>query len=90
MNKKMEIINIFILGIILGGILGMSFEYIYYKPVKIWDGLWTRNRTNDMISIDITGMEFNRAVEICKHEVGHEIFAEICEKNWTECEEITR
>jgi hypothetical protein len=33
-------------------------------------------------------MDYKRAVEVCSHEVGHEIFAEKCEKNPDLCFKI--
>ena len=42
----------------------------------------------DWVCINVKGMSFERAVEVCQHEVGHEIFAEICEKNMTKCYEV--
>jgi len=42
----------------------------------------------DWVCVNVQGMSFDRAVEVCQHEVGHEIFAEICEKNMTKCFEV--
>ena len=56
---------------------------------KCLDGLWTRNAcnfTNSWIHVNINNMTMSRALEVCQHEVGHEIFAEICEKNFTLCQ----
>lgn len=39
----------------------------------------------DWVCVNVNGMEYDRAVEVCQHEVGHEIFAEVCEKNMTKC-----
>lgn len=46
--------------------------------------LWT-NITGDWVCVNVKGMKFDRAVEVCQHEVGHEIFAEICEKDMDQC-----
>jgi hypothetical protein len=35
-------------------------------------------------------MDYKRAVEVCSHEVGHEIFAEKCEKNIEKCIEAVK
>ena len=35
-------------------------------------------------------IDYKRAVEICKHEVGHEMFARICEKNIELCFNIAK
>ena len=39
----------------------------------------------DWVCINIKGMEYETAIRICEHEVGHEIFAEMCEDNITKC-----
>lgn len=39
----------------------------------------------DWVCVNVKGMKFDRAVEVCQHEVGHEIFAEICEKDMDQC-----
>jgi hypothetical protein len=44
----------------------------------------------DWVCVNIDNMKYERAVEVCKHEVGHEIFAEICEKNMSKCLEIMK
>jgi len=63
------------------------------------DGLWlynynesmkdnitqTRDSRGEWVCVNIQGMTYNRAVEVCQHEVGHEMFAEICEKNMSKC-----
>ena len=44
-----------------------------------------RDKMGDWVCVNINGMKYDRAVEVCKHEVGHEIFAEICEKDMDKC-----
>lgn len=39
----------------------------------------------DWVCVNVKGMKFDRAVEVCQHEVGHEIFAEVCEKDMDKC-----
>jgi len=39
----------------------------------------------DWVCVNIKDMKYDRALEVCSHEVGHEIFAEVCEKNMTKC-----
>lgn len=39
----------------------------------------------DWVCVNVKGMDFTRAIEVCKHEVGHEIFAEVCEKDMDKC-----
>jgi len=42
----------------------------------------------DWVCVNIKGIDYKRALEVCAHEVGHEIFAEKCEKNFTKCMEL--
>lgn len=74
------------------------------KNERVLDGLNIRNanfttmkeitkngdENGDWICINIKGMEYERAVEVCNHEAGHEIFAEYCEKNISKCIEVTK
>lgn len=67
-------------------------EFTYMRKI---DGLYIRNRTyerteeitesydyyGDWVCVNVRDMSFDRAVEVCNHEVGHEIFAEILENN---------
>lgn len=81
-------------------VLGWFGNDIYrdYKNKRDIDGLFIKdkdykeasnianNRDNgDWVCVNVRGMEYSRAVEVCKHEVGHEIFAEICEKDIDKC-----
>jgi len=93
---------IFVVSIIFGIGWFANEIYRYDKETRKVDGLWIKNvnesRANDIandrddkgewICVNIRGMEYSRAVEVCQHEVGHEIFAEVCEKNMTKCESI--
>lgn len=63
------------------------------------DGLWLKNYNEtekdnitqerdpigEWVCVNIRGMTYQRAVEVCNHEVGHEMFAEHCEKNIDNC-----
>ena len=40
-----------------------------------------RDSTGDWVCVNVNGMSYERGVEVCKHEMGHELWAEICEKN---------
>lgn len=42
----------------------------------------------EWICVNIDDMSYKRAVEICKHEVGHEIFAKTCEEDMDKCLEV--
>ena len=44
----------------------------------------------DWICVDVRGMDYRDALEVCKHEVGHEIFAEECEDNIDKCFEVVQ
>jgi hypothetical protein len=39
----------------------------------------------DWICVNIDQMSYDRAVEVCKHEAAHELFAESCETNSELC-----
>ena len=49
--------------------------------LNILDGQWRKDITGDWVCVNIKDMSYERAFEVCSHEVGHEIFAEECEKN---------
>ena len=51
-------------------------------------GLWTSNRCDfqgEWIHVRIDNQDYERALEVCAHEVGHEMFAEECEQNASLC-----
>lgn len=63
------------------------------------NGFWTNdinrdkeligNYTGRFICVNIDKVKtLNQLYNTCSHEVGHEIFAQICEKNITKCEEL--
>ena len=68
------------------------------------DGLWLKNYNESMkdnitisrdpvgewVCVNIRGMTYKRAIEVCNHEVGHEMFAEECEKNPERCFEVVQ
>jgi len=37
------------------------------------------DKYGDWVCVNVKGMSYERALEVCKHEVGHEIFAESLE-----------
>lgn len=84
--------------------LVFSFYVMLQTPncLNQYAGLWIPNSVNDSnwVCVNVNGMSIDRMVEVCNHEVGHEIyyrnknnlsifssedFAEICEKNLTKC-----
>jgi hypothetical protein len=75
------LIAIFCLGVIIGARL----------EAGTYEGFWTKDvygYSGDWVHINIDDMSFERALEVCRHEVGHEIFSEYCEQsdeNFNEC-----
>ena len=75
--------------------LGKSYGYeagYYYASERLanpYDGCWASvnsgNQKGDWVCVNVEGMKYERALEVCKHEVGHEIFAEECEKDIDKC-----
>ena len=45
----------------------------------------TGQHRGDWVCVNVENMTYERALEVCKHEVGHEIFAEECEKDIDIC-----
>lgn len=43
------------------------------------------DRLGDWVCVNVRDMDYKRALEVCSHEVGHEIFAEECEKDINKC-----
>lgn len=46
--------------------------------------------SGDWVCVNVKDMQPERALEVCKHEVGHEIFSTLCEENWTKCLEVVK
>ena len=84
---------------ILGGIIGWALNELMENSRK-QDGLRfvannshpqaldrarTYDKLGDWVCVNVRGMSYERGLEVCSHEMGHEIFAEICEKNITRC-----
>jgi len=77
--------------------------YRDFKNKRDFDGLFLRKRNysemgrlttkadklGDWVCVNVKGMDFKRAYEVCQHEVGHEIFAEYCEDHLEECINLT-
>jgi hypothetical protein len=84
-----EILGIIFL-LVSSFILGWFVKPVSYSEKK-YDGCWysVKNPTSldDWVCVNIGDMSYERALEVCSHEVGHEIFAEECEKNITKCME---
>jgi hypothetical protein len=58
---------------------GLRIEYKDYFEAKDIANNYDKN--GDWVCVNVKGMSYERAVEVCQHEVGHEIFAEILEKH---------
>ena len=70
---------------------GLHFDGNYTKSEAIQYSQ-SRDKIGDWVCINVKGMEYEEAIETCNHEVGHEIFAEFCDKedNINKCMEITK
>jgi len=66
-------------------IRGANYEYVKNRTIE-------RDKYGDWVCVNVKDMPYSRAVEVCNHEVAHEIFAEFCEKddNMNKCMEITK
>jgi len=51
-------------------------------------GYWSHNSSDEFICINIRDMTMEEALRTCKHEVGHELFAEVCERDWGACQRV--
>lgn len=74
----------------IGKSYGFSEGKIYGESKKKqYDGCWASVKSGsdmgDWVCVNVENMKYERAVEVCKHEVGHEIFAEECEKDIDKC-----
>ncbi len=83
--------------ILLGWLLNDLYDYSNNR--RAFDGLHVKNaeysevdrftsdydKFGDWVCVNVRGMSMDRAIETCHHEVGHEIFSEVCEKNMTKC-----
>ena len=84
------------LAVAIGVCLSQIYVNLFDKDVsymeKQFDGCWAKIKSGedrgDWVCVNVKGMDYKRAVEVCQHEVGHEIFAEICEKDINKCFEV--
>ena len=44
----------------------------------------------EWIHINVNDKDIKQSLETCQHEVGHEIFARICQDNMTKCLEVSQ
>ena len=76
-------------------VLGVSIGYLYsFTDGGPFDGYYFRDSSEpefymgDWVCVNVRGMSYERALDVCSHEVGHEIFAEICEDDIDKCFKI--
>lgn len=69
---------------ILDGLLIKGMSYSEAKKTA-----YKSDKYGDWILVNVNGMNYERMVETCKHEAGHELFAEYCE-NTDKCFEIAK
>lgn len=100
-KTSLKVITFLSVLVLLGGVLGWlgndayeSFNYerkvdgFYaegYNFSEVEDYQNNRDKYGDWICVNVRNMDYERALETCKHETGHEIFAEYCESNITKC-----
>lgn len=89
---------VFVLSMIIVGWYGNE-AYESWNYQRKYDGLFienvnyskaeqithSRDKRGDWVCVNVRDMSYERALEVCNHEVGHEIFAEFCEENIEKC-----
>lgn len=94
MNWNYVLFSIICTGLIALGWLSNDL-YDSYSTERMFDGLRLSSVNEpgaietaksfdgkgDWVCVNVDGMDYNRMVETCQHEAGHEIFAGIIEKN---------
>ena len=85
-------LSFFILGLLtmslINNILGEGQECDKKEYDGCWASIKSGDNKGDWVCVNVQDMSFKRAVEVCKHEVGHEIFAEICERDIDKCMKV--
>lgn len=82
--------------VVCGFLAGFIFSNIQSDATHVRvQGLWlpelkaVENYKGTFICINVDKTEsIKDLVETCEHEVGHEVFARVCAKNFTKCEEL--
>ena len=98
MEKDKRLLIIIGISCLILGIALMNLYLILNRNIQKHcnDGYFLKDSSEpsfevgDWVCINIEDMAYDRAVEVCKHEVGHEIFAEICEKDFDKCKEVLK
>ena len=68
-----------------GNIEGLWIRGYNYTQFEAQNKAYDISKGGEWICVNIKGMNLKRMMEVCQHEVGHEIFAEKCEKNISRC-----
>ena len=98
------LVSLFILGGVAGYFLNereckdhkKNVEGLYlrnWNETGVKDYTKEREPRGDWVCVNIRGMKPKRALAVCRHEVGHEIFAEHCEqsqKGFDECMKVVK
>lgn len=88
---------------VLFGLIG-TIAYLESGQGRLYDGLTIFDSTEsaaeetaqiydpfgDWICVNVNGMTPKRMIEVCNHEAGHEIFAEMCEDDISKCLNLTK
>lgn len=103
MSEVRMLVGYMMLLFMLGGFLGWAGNEVYESHEKAkYLGIYkedssykeTRETTEyldpygDWVCINVRNKDYAESVATCKHEVGHEIFAEYCEDNIEKCMEL--
>ena len=102
MNEELKFWISFSFLIGFGIVIGWAVNEVYSNYGRNFDGFWipernyteaqaflkTKEPTGNWVCVNIKNMDYRKAVEICKHEVAHEIFARSCEKDVDKCFEV--
>lgn len=69
-----------------------GYDDIIIRYEKQYDGCWAsvQNNGGDWVCVNVYDMSYERCVEVAKHECGHELFAEVCEKDDELCREAQK
>jgi hypothetical protein len=100
----MKYVFVFLLGILLGIIVGLSSINIYsefqekeeLRGLRLTAENWTdalnishSSNEGNWICVRVNDITPTQALEICQHEVAHEIFATYCQTHFNECVNLT-
>jgi len=71
--------------VVMSGLIGYELKSGDIRDVvsqKQYDGCWASvngDNGGDWVCVNVEDMSYERALDVCQHEVGHEIFAESLE-----------